>query len=147
MPVAPKTTRLQGWGIPLLRVVTGYLFLASGVDKLFINGPPEVPPELGGLLPVAIVVMISLGELVCGAALVAGLLTRLVSILLALLMVADILMIHPPDAFFEQDAGYEYALLRLAASTTLALVGSGKVALDNVLAKRRGTNERNPRAL
>jgi putative oxidoreductase len=123
--------------------VTGYLFLASGVDKLFINGPPE----LGGLLPVAIVVMISLGELVCGAALVVGLLTRLVSILLALLMLADILMVHPPDAFFEQDAGYEYALLRLAASTTLALVGSGKVALDNVLAKRRGTKERNPHAL
>jgi putative oxidoreductase len=139
MQVAPKTTQLQGWGIAVLRLVAGYLFLASGVDKLSINGLPE----LGGLLPMAIIVVISLGELVCGAALVVGLLTRLVSVLLALLMLANILVVHPPYAFFEQDYGNEYALLRLAATTTLALAGPGKVALDNVLAKRRGPNKRN----
>ncbi len=139
MQVAPKTTQLQGWGIAVLRVVAGYLFLASGVDKLFLNGLAEP----GGLLPVAISVVISLGELACGAALVVGLLTRVVSVLLALLMLANILMVHTPYAFFEQDHGTEYALLRLAATTTLALTGSGKVALDNVLAKRRGPNKRN----
>lgn len=139
MQVAPKTTQLQGWGIAVLRVVAGYLFLASGVDKLFLNGLAEP----GGLLPVAIIVVISLGELACGAALVVGLLTRVVSVLLALLMLANILTVHAPSAFFEQDHGNEYALLRLAATTTLALAGSGKVALDNVLAKRRGPNKRN----
>ncbi len=125
---------MQGWGIAVLRVVAGYLFLAAGVDKLFINDSPE----LGDLLPVAISVAISLGEFLCGAALVVGLLTRWVSVPLALLMLADILIVHPPDAFFEQDHGYEYALLRLAASATLALTGPGKVALDNTLAVRRG---------
>jgi len=139
MQVAPKTTQLQGWGIAVLRVVTGYLFLASGVHNPFIADLPEP----GGLLPVAIIVVISLGELVCGAALVVGLLTRLASVLLALLMLANVLIIHPPHAFFEQDPGNEYALLRLAATTTLALAGSSKVALDNVLAKRRGPNKRN----
>jgi putative oxidoreductase len=53
-------------------------------------------------------------------------------------MLADILVFHPPDTVFEQDKGYEYALLRLAASVALALSGSGKVALDNILATRRG---------
>jgi len=115
-------------------VVAGYLFLAAGVDKLFINDSPE----LGDLLPVAIGVAISLGEFLCGAALVVGLLTRWLSALLALLMLANILVVHPPYDFFEQDHRYEYALLRLAASVTLVLTGSDKVALDNILAIRRG---------
>ena len=86
----------------------------------------------------AIGVAISLGEFLCGAALVVGLLTRWISALLAFLMLANILVFHPPYYFFEQDTGYEYALLRLAASVALALTGSDKVALDNILATRRG---------
>ncbi len=135
MQASRKPTQLQGWGIAVLRVVAGYLFLAAGGDKLFIN----YPAELGDLLPVAIVVAISLGEFLCGAALVVGLLTRWASALLALLMLANILVLHPPYDFFEQDSGYEYALLRLAASVTLALTGSDKVALDNILPVRRGS--------
>jgi putative oxidoreductase len=127
-----KTTQLQGWAIAVLRVVTGYLFFVSGVYKVFIQDPYE----LNNLLPVYMGTALSLGELACGAALVVGLLTRWVSVPLALLMLADILVFHPPDSFFEQDHGYEYALLRLAASVTLALAGSNKVALDNVLAIR-----------
>ena len=133
MKSSHKTTQLQGWGIAFLRVVAGYLFLVSGAHKLFID-----PTSLGALVPVAIGVALALVELLCGAALVVGLLTRWVSVPLALLMLADILIVHPPDAFFEQDHGYEYALLRLAASATLTLTGSGKIALDNILAVRRG---------
>lgn len=133
MEASPKTIRLQGWGIAVLRVVAGYLFLAAGVDKLFIN----VPPDLVGPLPMAIVVALSLGELLCGAALVVGLLTRWVSVLLALLMLADLLVVHPPSEIFEQDHGYEDALIRLAAGVALVLSGPGKAALDNILAIRR----------
>ncbi len=32
--------------------------------------------------------------------------------------------------------GYEYALLRLAATVALIFTGSGRVALDNILASR-----------
>ena len=125
-----KTTQLQGWGIAVLRVVAGYLFLASGVNKLFSD-----PTELGVSLPIAIGAALSLTEFLGGAALIVGLLTRWVSVPLALLMLANLLVFHPPDAVFEEDKGYEYALLRLAASVALALCGSGKVALDNVLAR------------
>ena len=134
MQAAPRTTRLQGWGIAILRVVTGYLFLASGVHKLFI----EYPSEPGSSLPVPIVVVGSLGELVCGAALLVGLLTRWVSIPLAILMLADVVVVHPPNEFFSQDHAFEYASLRLVACVALALTGSNKAALDNVLALRRG---------
>jgi putative oxidoreductase len=129
-----KTTQLQGWGIALLRIVTGYLFLVSGAHKLFTHTPSEII----SFLPAPIVVAITLAELLCGAALVVGLLTRWVCIPLVCLMLADILIFHPPHEFFSQDHAYEYAALRLAASVTLALSGSGKVALDNILAIRRG---------
>jgi putative oxidoreductase len=128
-----KTTRLQGWGIAILRVVTGYLFLASGVHKLFLDDLIQSGSSLAG----SIVVVGSLGELMCGAALIVGLLTRWVSIPLAILMLADIVVVHPPQGFFVQDYGYEYASLRLAACVALASAGSDKVALDNILAIRR----------
>jgi putative oxidoreductase len=125
MQVRPKKTQLQEWGIAVLRVLTGYLFLAAGLHKLFYDD--DTP----------IVVVSSLAELPLGAALIVGLLTSWVSIPLAILMVADILVFHPPYYVFQQDHGYEYALLRPGACITLVLSGSGKVALDNVLASRR----------
>lgn len=133
MKTSPKTMQLQGWGIAILRVVTGYLFLASGVHKLFI----EDLSKAGSSLPVPIVVVGSLGELLCGAALIVGLLTRWVSIPLAILMLADVVVFHPPNELFSQDSGFESASLRLAACVALALIGSDKVALDNILAIRR----------
>jgi putative oxidoreductase len=135
MQASRKTTQLQGWGIAILRVLTGYLFLAAGVYKLFYEdfGP------LGSSLYVPIYVAGSLGELVFGAALIVGLLTRWVCIPLAILMLADILVVHTPNELFEADPKYESALLRLGACITLALSGSGKVALDNILAIRRGS--------
>ena len=137
MQATRKTTQLQGWGIAILRVLTGYLFLAAGVHKLLFYEEDFGP--LGSPLYESIVVASSLGEILLGAALIVGLLTRWVSIPLALLMLADILVFHPPYDLFEQDHGYEYALLRLGACITLALTGSGgKVALDNILAIRRG---------
>ena len=130
-----RTIQLQAWGIAFLRVMTGYLFLISGISKLFIQDSQK----LNDVVPASINIVLSTGELLCGADLVVGLLTRWVSVPLALLMLADILVFHPPQRFFEQGHGYEYALLRLAASVMLAIAGPGKVALDNILALRKRT--------
>ena len=137
MQPGQKITRLQGLGIVLLRVVTGYLFLASGAHKLFIDDSIQQAELLS--VPIFVLIVSSLVEVVCGAALMVGLLTRFVCIPLVLLMLTDILMFHPPYEYFEQNHGYEYAVLRLGATVALALLGSGKLALDNVLAIRRGS--------
>jgi putative oxidoreductase len=71
-------------------------------------------------------------------ALVVGLLTHWVFISLALLMLADILVIHLPNGFFVADEKFEYAFLRPVARAALALAGPGKMALDNTNAIRRG---------
>ncbi len=124
---------LQGWGITVLRVVAGIIFAVAAGQNLFAADFDE----LGGLLLAPVVMVGSLVELLCGAALVVGLLTRWVSIVLALLMLLNILAFHLPYGFFVENEGFEYALLRLAVSATLALAGPGKVALDNVLATQR----------
>jgi putative oxidoreductase len=131
--------QLQGWGLTILRVVTGIVFLISGGHKLFSTdtGLYALTEELGEL-PVPLLLLAataaSLVMFLCGAALVLGLFTRLVSMPLAVFMVVDILLLHPPTGtFFVEDGGYEYALLRLAACVSLLLAGGGKAALSSVL--------------
>jgi putative oxidoreductase len=80
--------------------------------------------------------VVALVELACGAAVVLGFCTRWVSIPLALGMAVDTLLIHGPQGFAVYQGGYEYALLRLAATVALIFTGSGRVALDNILASR-----------
>ena len=128
-----KTARLQAWGITLLRMATGIVFLGAGVQNLFLHGSGQPPDPT--------VIVGSSVELFCGAALMVGMFTRWVCIPLALLMLADILVMHPPSGYFAGDEGFEHALLRLGASAAIALAGPGKAALDNVLASRRGRKQ------
>ena len=127
-------------GIAVLRVGTGIVFLLSGVHKLFIHGfsgtAESVGGHLGSSLAVPVAVVVLLVEPVCGMGLVLGLFTRLVSVPLALLMLADVLYFHSARGFPPEDYGFEYALLRLAASCALVFTGPGEVALDNARALR-----------
>jgi putative oxidoreductase len=134
--------QLQGWGIAILRIVTATIFLMGGVEKLFIEGPHNTVGLLVGLgspSPLAVAISVALIELLCGLALLVGIFTRCVSILLALGMLVNILLIHGSNGFFIHNGGYEYALLRLADCVALILAGPGRVALDNALTRRKRT--------
>ena len=139
---ASKAIRLQGWGVAVLRVVTGSVFLTRGGNKLLVEGLSGIANEISGrvahisglegILPLLAAIVLILVELVCGAALVLGLFTRWVCILLALAMLVNVLFVHPPPGFSTIDAAYESSLLRLTASIVLLLTGPGKMALDNI---------------
>jgi putative oxidoreductase len=128
---------LQEWGITALRIATGLVFLMSGGGKLFggdFNSTVEDLTQLqSGSLPLLTATAGTLVEFLCGAALVLGLFTRWASIPLAIVMVGDLLLFHPPSGFFVQDDGFEYAMLRLAACVVLVLAGPGRVALGSLL--------------
>src|SRR3954451_13861166 len=137
---------MWGWGITTLRIITGIIFLLNGSQKLFIGefnqiatSPLGTLGQLVGQSPQRVAILVALVEPLCGAALVVGVFTRWASMLLAIGMLADILAFHPPPSAFLKDPGFELALLRLAASVTLVLTGSGRMALDNILTswKRR----------
>lgn len=132
-------TRLQGWGITVLRVVVGMVFLVHGGQKLFVFGFGGVAAFLGqvgipapGLAAVILTAVESLG----GLALLLGLFTRWAAIPLAIVMLVAILAVHLKAGFFLPD-GYEFALTLLGANVALALLGSGEASVDGVLEKRR----------
>ncbi len=132
-------TPLQSWGITVIRVVVGIVFLMHGGQKLFDSGFGGVAAFLGQLgvpVPMLAGVIVTLVEFLGGLALFLGLFTRWFAIPLAIDMLVAILTVHLPNGFFLPD-GFEYPLTLLAANVALALLGSGEASVERFLEKQR----------
>ena len=136
---AQRVAVLRGWGLTVLRIVVGMVFLVHGLQKLLVMGFGGVAGFFGSLgvpAPGLFAVLVTLVEVLGGLALIVGLLTRLAAILLALDMLVAILTVHLPNGFFVNNGGYEFPLVLLASCVALAVAGAGEGALDGVLASR-----------
>jgi putative oxidoreductase len=130
----------QPWGLTILRVVVGIVFLIHGCQKLFVFGFHGVAGFLGPLgvpAPGVFAVVVTLVEFVGGALLVLGLFTRWAGLLLAIDMAVAILLVHLKHGFFNQQQGYEYPLTLLAATIALALAGPGTASVDGAIKTRQ----------
>jgi putative oxidoreductase len=146
--------RLQAWAPIPLRLIVGYGFMEHGYSKI-VHGPENFAAMLAALGVPASELMswaTILVELVGGLAVLVGAFVPLVSLPMAAVLLVAIFTVHLPNGFssikllavtaagahFGQP-GYETDLLYLACLAALVLGGSGPLAIDDHLRKRRGT--------
>jgi putative oxidoreductase len=109
-----------------------------GWQKVFQFGFPGVTgafAKMGVPVPGVMGPFIALLELLGGAALIIGLLTRLAALGLMFDMLGAIVLVHLAGGYF-LPAGYEYALLLFASCLALVLGGPGSLSADAALASR-----------
>jgi len=132
-------------GITMLRLVLGVIFFAHGAQLMLgwfggygLHGSMQfLTSSLH--IPAALAFVAIATELFGGIALIAGFLTRLAAIGIAIDMLVAILMVHQQFGFFmnwfgvQRGEGYEYHLLAMAIALFLILEGAGAASIDGLL--------------
>jgi putative oxidoreductase len=137
------TNSTAGFSTLALRLPVGIIFMAHGGQKLFgwfggygLEGTGQWMASIGIEPGVLMAFLAGSAELVGGLFILLGLLTRPAAVLLAFTMIIAIASVHISNGLFMANNGYEFALALLAASVSLALSGSGKVALDKAIVSK-----------
>ncbi|MCQ6274499.1 DoxX family protein [Bacillus sp. V3B] len=126
-------------GALILRVVLGITFFIHGLVK-FQGGIENTVGWFDSIgLPGALAYVVALVELVGGIALIIGLGSKIVSVLLALLMIGATLKVKLAGGFLGtgQGAGYELDLALLAMAVFIAINGSKMFAIDQLIFKKQ----------
>jgi putative oxidoreductase len=128
----------QQFGIAILRIITGIVFVAHGAQKVFVYGFAGVGgafAQMGVPMPAVMGPVIGLVELLGGVALIVGLFTRIAALALACDMLGAILLVHAAGGFF-LPAGLEFVLMLFGAALAILFAGPGSLSVDGALASR-----------
>ncbi len=132
--------RLQGshggTGMLVLRLALGVILAAHGGQKLFgwfggygLEATGQWMESVGFTPGYLMALLAGSAEFFGGIALMLGLLTRPAAVVAAFTMLMA-MTVHIGNGLFLSNNGYEFALILLAASITLAIQGGGQLALD-----------------
>jgi putative oxidoreductase len=136
--VSPVPAQRISTGLAILRIVVGIIFIAHGAQKFFvfgIDGATAAFAQMGVPFPAVTAPLTAAVEILAGAALVVGLLTRLAALGLAIEMLGAIIMVRAKDGFFAPK-GMEFELTLFAAALALAFAGAGGFSIDAFLGNR-----------
>src|SRR5918997_6693607 len=138
--VARQLGRLAGLTPVVVRVIVGFLMFAHGVDKLSggaagIAGFGEFLSSAG--LPAGLLLawFVTLLELVGGAMLILGLLSRVMAGLMTVKLLVAITVVSGARGLLsgEQGVGFERDLAYIAGFLVVLLLGPGRPSLDHLL--------------
>jgi putative oxidoreductase len=124
----------------VLRVALGAIITAHGAQKLFFYGMAGTGGsfvEMGVPLGEIAGPIVGLIEFVGGIALVLGVATRIVALLVAVDMIVATLLVHLLNGIFVADNGFELTLALGAGMVALILAGAGRFSIDGLIAARR----------
>ncbi len=124
--------------LAILRVVVGSVFMAHGAHKVIVGfGTVSADFAAWGIpAPMGATILVTIVELMFGADLVAGVVTRWATIPLGAVTLVALLKVHLPRGFF-LPGGMEYSLVLLAALATIALAGPGSLSVDWIIRTKR----------
>lgn len=128
---------LEPGALLLGRLAVGLLFVSTGWGK--VHDIPKVVAffeSLGIPAPGFQAVLVSWSELLCGSAIVIGLLTRLATIPLIVSMTVALLTAKRGDIHGLFDLVGQDEFTYLVVLVMIAVLGPGKLALDHLVAKR-----------
>lgn len=138
--ISQSNAGYAGWA---LRVPVAIIFIVHGAQKLFgafegygLEGTGQWMESIGLAPGYLMALLAGSAEFFGGLLLLVGLLTRPVAVVLAITMVVAIFSVHLENGFLLTNNGYEFGLALLAASVSLAFSGAGKLAIDEIIAKK-----------
>jgi putative oxidoreductase len=137
--MAEPPEQMKDWAIGLVRFVVGLTFFLHGWQKAFEFGFAGVTgafTRMGVPMPELTAPLVGLVELVGGAALMIGFVTRLVALPLAFNMLMAIVLVKLGGGFFSP-AGIELELLLLVGALAMAIGGPGAFSIDRAIAEMR----------
>ncbi|WP_448852286.1 DoxX family protein [Corynebacterium sp. 335C] len=125
----------------IARVGLGVVLILHGLQKFgewTIQGTAQNFAQMGVPAPEIAAWAAALVELVGGVLLIAGLATRLVGILVAVVMAGAWIFAHSSaPTIFVGDGGPELVIVIAAGALLLAAFGAGRIAVDNAFARRK----------
>jgi uncharacterized membrane protein YphA (DoxX/SURF4 family) len=134
-----------GLGLLALRVGLAGILLSHGALKI-VYGAAEWDPDL----PAAVQAAVAWAEALAGALLLFGLLTRLASVVVIAVQAGAIVLVtgrkglievpapaRPGPDYLAVQVGFEYNLALIAMCVALLFLGSGVIALDPYVRRRR----------
>ncbi len=149
---SPLDSRIARWAPVPLRLIVGYGFMEHGFAKLG-RGPEafaDILHAIGVPGPHVMAWATILTEVIGGLAMILGAFVALVALPMAALLVVATLTVHLPYGFSSikllsvtaagaqfGPPGYELNLLYLACLAALVLGGSGPLAIDGLVRRRR----------
>ncbi len=129
---------LNSWSpriLSVLRIITGFLFLWHGSQKLFNYPPmPPMPPD-APVPPFALMLFAGILEFGGGILILIGLFTRPVAFILSGMMAVAYFMGHASGGFLPLVNGGELAVIYCFVFFYLFFAGGGAWSADNLLRK------------
>jgi putative oxidoreductase len=133
------------FGLLVLRLVVGALFIGHGTQKLFgwfggygVEGTGGFMDSLGYQPGKRYAVLGGVAEAGGGLLLFLGLLTPLAAAAIIGVMINAIFAVHADKGAWNQDGGYEYPMVLAVATGAVALADGGAASVDKLLGLNLG---------
>lgn len=133
---ASTTPALKDVALLISRVALGVVLLAHGLQKLnefTLEGTTAAFGQMGVPAAGVAAVVVTLVEIIGGAALVLGLLTPVVALVNVLSLTGALVIVHAENGIFIQDNGFELVLALAAGLLVVAALGAGRFSIDALI--------------